>query len=348
MRMTRMAALGATALVLLVSACSSGGSSSSPSASAAAAASAPASVAPASETASGAASEPASLGPSVASLLVLGGPPECPTRPFCQQGLEQTYGLQFKEFKPLDVAGPLTVEALKNNDIQVGMLLTSDPAYAANGFVLLQDDKHLQLADNLVPILRKDIVDANPDVATLLNPVTAKITQGELTALNQAVTTDGQSSADAAKKWLTDNGFLPGAGGSGKGDVTVGSTNFYEQEVLAEVYAQVLEANGYTVDRKFQLGAREVVFPALEKGDIDLLVEYAASALEYVNKSAGEATTDVAATVAKLNEHLGPLGLVALDPAPATDQNGFAVTADTASQYSLTNLSDLAKPAPAQ
>ena len=227
------------------------------------------------------------------------------------------------------------------------MLLSSDPAYATNGFVLLQDDKSLQLADNLVPILQKSIVDADPNAATLLNSVSAKITQGELTGLNKAVTVDGKTSAEAATQWLTDNGFLPGAGGTGKGNVTVGSTNFYEQEVLAEVYAQVLEANGYTVERKYQLGAREVVFPALEKGDIDVLVEYAATALEYVNKGAGEATTDAAATVAKLNERLAPLGLVALDPAPATDQNGFAVTSDTASQYSLTNLSDLAKPAPA-
>ena len=324
-------------------ACSSGGSSSTPSATAAAAASAPASAPASVEPAS----EPASAGPSVASQLVLGGPPECPERPFCLKGLEDTYGLQFKEFKPLDVAGPLTVEALKNGDIQVGMLLSSDPAYATNGFVLLQDDKSLQLADNLVPILQKSIVDADPNAATLLNSVSAKITQGELTGLNKAVSVDGKTSAEAATQWLTDNGFLPGAGGTGKGNVTVGSTNFYEQEVLAEVYAQVLEADGYTVDRKYQLGAREVVFPALEKGDIDVLVEYAATALEYVNKGAGEATTDAAATVAKLNERLAPLGLVALDPAPATDQNGFAVTSDTASQYSLTNISDLAKPAPA-
>ena len=343
MRMIRMAALGATTLALAVSACSSGGSSSTPSATAAAVASAPASAPASVEPAS----EPASAGPSVASQLVLGGPPECPQRPFCLKGLQDTYGLQFKEFKPLDVAGPLTVEALKNGDIQVGMLLSSDPAYATNGFVLLQDDKSLQLADNLVPILQKSIVDADPNAATLLNSVSAKITQGELTGLNKAVSVDGKTSAEAATQWLTDNGFLPGAGGTGKGNVTVGSTNFYEQEVLAEVYAQVLEANGYTVERKYQLGAREVVFPALEKGDIDVLVEYAATALEYVNKGAGEATTDAAATVAKLNERLAPLGLVALDPAPATDQNGFAVTSDTASQYSLTNISDLAKPAPA-
>ena len=343
MRMARMAALGATTLALLVGACSSGGSSSTPSASAAAGASAPASAPASAEPAS----EPASAGPSIASQLVLGGPPECPNRPFCLQGLEKTYGLQFKEFKPLDVAGPLTVEALKNGDIQVGMLLSSDPAYATNGFVLLEDDKSLQLADNLVPILQKAVVDADPNAATLLNSVSAKLTQGELTGLNKAVTVDGKTSAEAATAWLTANGFLPGAGGTGKGDVTVGSTNFYEQEVLAEVFAQILEANGYTVERKFQLGNREVVFPALEKGDIDVLAEYAATALEYVNKGAGEATADAAATVTKLNERLAPLGLVALDAAPATDQNGFAVTSDTASQYSLTNLSDLAKPAPA-
>ena len=341
MRITRMAALGATSLVLIVSACSSGGSSSTPAATSAAtpAASTPASVAPA--------SEPASAGPSIASQLVLGGPPECPTRPFCQQGLEETYGITFKEFKPLDVAGPLTVEALKSGDVQVGMLLTSDPAYATNGFVLLQDDKKLQLADNLVPVLSKAIVDANPDVATLLNAATAKVTQSELTALNKAVTIDGQTSAEAATQWLTDNELLPAtAVPSRNQDVTVGSTNFYEQEVLGEVFAQVLEANGFNVERKFQLGAREVVFPALQKGDIDLLVEYAATALEYVNKGAGEATTDATATVAKLNEHLAALGLVALEPATATDQNGFAVTTDTATKYSLTNLSDLAKPAP--
>jgi osmoprotectant transport system substrate-binding protein len=344
MRMIRMAALGATSLALVLSACSSGGGSSTPSASAGA--SAPAS-APASASAA-AASEPASAGPSVASQLVLGGPPECPERPFCLKGLEETYGLEFKEFKPLDVAGPLTVEALKNGDIQVGLLLTSDPAIASSGFVLLQDDKGLQLADNLVPIIHKEIVDANPEVTDLLNAVSAKLTQGELTALNKAVTTDGESSADAATKWLTDNGLLPGAGGSGKGDITVGSTNFYEQEVLAEVFAQVLEADGFSVDRKFQLGNREVVFPALESGEIDVLAEYAATALEYVNKGAGEATTDAAATVAKLNEHLADLGLIALEPAPATDQNGFVVTSDTATQYTLTNISDLAKPAPSQ
>ncbi len=128
--------------------------------------------------------------------------------------------------------------------------------------------------------------------------------------------------------------------------IKVGSTNFYEQEILGELFAQVLEANGFTVDRKFQLGNREIVFPALEAGEIDILAEYAATALEFVNSGAGEASTDPAATVAKLKERLAPKGLTALDPAPATDQNGFVVTKATAEKYGISKLSDLAKPAP--
>jgi osmoprotectant transport system substrate-binding protein len=289
---------------------------------------------------------PESMAPPIASELVLGGPPECPQRPFCLLGLQDTYGLQFKDFKALDAGGPLTVEALKSGDIQVGLLFTSDPAIAVNGFVLLQDDKGLQLADNLVPVVSQSLLDQHPGVADLLNGITAKLSQDQLTALNKEVTVDGMSAADAAKAWLTDNGFLPGSGGESMGTIVVGSTNFYEQEILGELFAQTLEANGFTVDRKFQLGNREIVFPALENGEIQVLAEYAATALEYVNGGAGEATTDAAATVAKLNEHLASMGLKALDPAAATDQNGFVVTQDTASMYNLVKISDLANPTP--
>jgi osmoprotectant transport system substrate-binding protein len=341
MRSIRIAALGAMTLALVLSACSSGGGSTS-------APSAPESMAPESSSPASMAPESMapSMGPSIASQLVLGGPPECPQRPFCLKGLQDVYGLQFKDFKALDAGGPLTVEALKNGDIGVGLLFTSDPAIAADGFVLLADDKGLQLADNLVPVVSQKLLDAHPDVAALLNGIMAKLSQDALTGLNKQVTVDGLTSADAAKAWLTDNGFLPGAGGASMGTITVGSTNFYEQEILGELFAQTLEANGFTVNRKFQLGNREIVFPALESGEIDILAEYAATALEYVNGGAGEATTDAAATVAKLNEHLADKGLKALDPAAATDQNGFVVTQDTATKYNLAKISDLGNPMP--
>lgn len=340
MRKIRTAALGATLLALLVGACSSGGSSASPSS----AASQPAT----STTPSAAPSDGASVapgGPTIASTLVLGGPPECPDRPFCLLGLQETYGLEFKEFVPLDVAGPLTIQAVSGGQVQVGMLLTSDPAIATNSFVLLQDDKQLQLADNIVPVVRKEIVDANPGVATVLNTVISRLTQEELTNLNKAVTVDLKSVPDVAREWITAQNFDAISAGI-EGDITVGSTNFYEQEILGEIFAQTLEGNGATVERKFQLGNREIVFPALEAGEIDVLTEYAATALEFVNGGAGEATTDPAATTAALNAALAPKGLVALDFAAATDQNGFVVTQATADQYGLVTISDLGKPAP--
>jgi glycine betaine/choline ABC-type transport system substrate-binding protein len=313
MRKIRSAALGATLLALLAAACTSGGGGNAT---------------------------------TIAGTLVLGGPPECPQRPFCAKGLTDTYGITFKEFKPLDVGGPITVAAVKGGQVGVGLLFTSDPAIAANGFVLLEDDKHLQLADNLVPVVRQSVLDASPGMADLLNGIMAKLSQAELTSLNKTVTVDGQDPDAAAQAWLTANGFLPGAGGSGKGKVVVGSTNFYEQEILGELFAQTLAANGFEVEKKFQLGNREIVFPALESGQIDVLAEYAATLLEHVNKAAGEASTDPQATTDKLAARLKDKGIAVLDFAAATDQNGFVVTKATADKYGLVKISDLAKPAP--
>lgn len=344
MRTLRTAALGATLLALLVSACSSGGGTPTPAASVAPSAT-PAASATATASESAAPSASTSPAATLASTLVLGGPPECPQRPFCAIGLQKVYGLTFKEFKPLDTGGPITVTAVQNGSVDVGLLFTSDPAIAADGFVLLQDDKQLQLADNLVPVVRQAVVDANPTLSSILNPWMAKLDQATLTSLNKQVSVDQKDPKAVVRAWLDSVGLTQGTAGAGK-TIKVGSTNFYEQEILGELFAQVLEANGFTVERKFNLGNREIVFPALESGQIDILAEYAATALEFVNGGAGEATTDVTATVAKLKERLAAKGLTAFDAAPATDQNGFVVTKATADKYSLAKLSDLAKPAP--
>lgn len=127
-----------------------------------------------------------------------------------------------------------------------------------------------------------------------------------------------------------------------KGTLTVAGFNFPESSILAEIYGQALAHDGYTINYKLLLGTREVVAPALESGQIDLYPGYAATDLEFYNKGAGEANGDAAATTAKLNSHLQPLGLVALTPSQAVDQNAFAVTKDTQTKYSLTKLSDLA------
>jgi len=136
-------------------------------------------------------------------------------------------------------------------------------------------------------------------------------------------------------------GSTPSSSGS-KGNITVAGFNFAESSIMAELYAQALERDGYTVTRKLRLGTREVVAPAIKSGQIDLYPGYAATDLEYYNSGAGEASGDVNATVQKLNARLQPLGLEALTASAAVDQNAFAVTKATAAKYNLTKLSDLA------
>ncbi len=144
----------------------------------------------------------------VSDQLVLGGPPECPTRPFCLQGLTETYGVRFKDFRALDAGGPMTVAALEGNQIDVGMLLTTSAVIQAKGFVLLEDDKKLQLADNVVPVVRDELLNRAPaDFRTSINGVTGKLTTAELTGLNKRVEIDRVDAKDAAAAWLKSNGL---------------------------------------------------------------------------------------------------------------------------------------------
>ena len=131
-------------------------------------------------------------------------------------------------------------------------------------------------------------------------------------------------------------------GTTSKGTLTIAGFNFPESSILAQIYGQALAHDGYTIKYKPNLGTREVVAPAIKSGVIDMYPGYAATDLEFYNNKAGEATGDAAATTQKLNSRLGPLGLVALTPSAAVDQNAFAVTKATATKYNLSKLSDLA------
>jgi len=141
----------------------------------------------------------------VASGWTLGGPPECPQRPFCQQGLTSVYGLHFKDFKALDAGGPLTYAAFKSGAINIGLVFSSDGGISANNLVVLEDDKHLQQADNIVPLIRTAV--ANSEVSALLNSIDAKLNTPDLTAMNKSADIDKQDPADLAATWLKNHGF---------------------------------------------------------------------------------------------------------------------------------------------
>lgn len=124
-----------------------------------------------------------------------------------------------------------------------------------------------------------------------------------------------------------------------EGDVTVGSTNFSEQSIVAEMYIQCLEAAGVNVDTQLNIGTREIVLPALESGDIDLYPEYVGTVLTFLG---GEPSPDLDESVEALRPLFEEMGVTVLEPSPAEDKNGFAVTEETAEEYDLETLSDLA------
>ncbi len=136
-------------------------------------------------------------------------------------------------------------------------------------------------------------------------------------------------------------GGTTSSGTTSKGTITVAGFNFPESSILAQVYGQSLAHDGYTINYKLNLGTRKVVAPALQSSQIDIYPGYAASELEYFNSGAGEATSDPAATTAKLNTYLAKINAVALTPSQAVDGNAYAVTKATADKYKLTTLSDL-------
>ena len=141
-----------------------------------------------------------------ASKLTLGGPPECPTFAGCEPGLKSVYGLNFAGFKSTDEAGPLSVAALKNNQVQVVELFSSDGNVVNNNFVALTDNKHLEGADYIVPVIRTSV--ATPAVKAALAKLNAKLTTTAISKLNVQVTADKQQPADVAKTWLKSQGLI--------------------------------------------------------------------------------------------------------------------------------------------
>lgn len=133
--------------------------------------------------------------------LVLAGPPECPTRPFCEPGLKQTYGMNIKGFRQTDEGGSITVKALTSGKANVGLVFTSDPTIPAAGLTILTDDKHLQASDNIIPLVASSL--ATGAAANALNAIDAKLDQSTLDGLNKAVEIDHGTPTQVASQFLS-------------------------------------------------------------------------------------------------------------------------------------------------
>jgi osmoprotectant transport system substrate-binding protein len=140
----------------------------------------------------------------VAGDMTLGAPPECPKRPYCIPGLKDVYGIEFGDYRPLEY-GAATAQALKAGAVDVALLFSTDPLIEQNSFVLLDDDKDLQAADNIAPLVNAEIAG---DVAGVLQPVTDALTTDGMTQLNARVAIDQEDPADVARDFLEREGIL--------------------------------------------------------------------------------------------------------------------------------------------
>ena len=147
----------------------------------------------------------AASGPTIASQLILGAPPEFQTRADGIAGLTKNYGVTFKSFKPLDEAGPVTIAALKNGQVDAADIFSTDPSIAANDFVVLADPKSNFAAQNILPLVNK--AKATDGVKSTLNAISAKLTTAGVTALLVQVITNKQDPDAVAKSWLTSQGL---------------------------------------------------------------------------------------------------------------------------------------------
>ncbi|HVQ89434.1 MAG TPA: glycine betaine ABC transporter substrate-binding protein [Mycobacteriales bacterium] len=137
--------------------------------------------------------------------LILGAGAECEKRQFCLLGLQQTYGLKFKEVKKLDSGGPKTLAALADGSINVGLVFSSDGAVAAQNLVVLEDDKKLQSTDNITALLRSSVP---AEAQGVIDKVDQALTTEKLQELNKRFTVDKEDAKDLAEQFLKDAGLI--------------------------------------------------------------------------------------------------------------------------------------------
>lgn len=138
--------------------------------------------------------------------MIVGGPPEMKTRPTGLKGLTEFYGIEFAQFRPLDAGGPVTVGALQNGDIDVARMFTTQGVIDARGWVVLEDDKGLSPAQNLVPVARAAVL--NDTIRGALNEISASLTYKGLQRMNRAVGIDEREPQHVAREWVRRHGLV--------------------------------------------------------------------------------------------------------------------------------------------
>lgn len=140
--------------------------------------------------------------------VALAAAPDCEGRLDCEGGLSDEYGIDVTEVLPLGYASNQTYQAVLDGEVELGETSTTDGTLESQGLVVLEDDRRIQPAQNLVPAVSTEFLEANPDVAEVLNPLMAALTTENLTELNGRVAVDREQPEDVATDFLTEQGLV--------------------------------------------------------------------------------------------------------------------------------------------
>ena len=140
--------------------------------------------------------------------VTLAAAPDCEGRPDCAGGLEEVYGIDIEQVLPLGFASDQTYQAVLDGEAELGLTSTTDGTLESQGLLLLEDDRNIQPAQNLVPAVSTEFLDGNPQVADVLEPLMAALTTEKLTELNGRVTVDRDTPEEVAQDFLVEEGLL--------------------------------------------------------------------------------------------------------------------------------------------
>jgi osmoprotectant transport system substrate-binding protein len=140
--------------------------------------------------------------------VALAAAPDCPDRPDCQGGLEEVYGIKISDFEPLGFGSPQTKDALTSGEVQVGQVGTSDGQIEQLDLVVLEDDQGWQNAENLVPVVSDEFLEANPEVEEILNGLSEVLTTEDLMRLNAAVDAERRLASEVTEEFLRKKGLI--------------------------------------------------------------------------------------------------------------------------------------------
>ncbi len=193
------------------------------------------------------------------------------------RGLAETYGLNL-ELNELSIG--LMYDALKNGDVDVISGFSTDGRIKAYDLVILEDDKQYFPPYHAAPLMREDLVKRFPEVKAALDRLKNVISDADMVAMNYAVDEEHKPITDVARQFLQSKGFKTGISRTGIPDIHIGSKDFTENYILAEIFKSVIENyTGYTTELHLGFGGTKLLFDATLAGDIDIYPEYTGTGL---------------------------------------------------------------------